>query len=331
MRKFTLVALTVCFSLTSVSAFADEILWEKRLTSGYTVNSGVDIQTLTPASRLSGVAYYVNKSNPDALIAQIIMDQPLSDSPLSEEKKLTGGLWIFSKTPNCMAEENCDQVLQVHLPTSDSLKTNFEGLTLNPIQYGNGKLANFKASDCESPVRMIQNQSGRGIYEIVLSISCLNIPKSFYSYAYMSEDVGLSKKVFNFTNRDSADYPFYELAQKYYDSHGGFKGHNILVAAEGVNNLANRVISEAALNIVKTNAKVKKLQKQGKKSLSAKIAAKNKALQAEIKKLNSLQANFKPYDFTADLGNKAVAMISQLTIINNINIELLNLDLQSKP
>jgi hypothetical protein len=329
--SIALVACVLSLCLSASPSFADEILWEKKLPSGFIVNTGVDAQTVTSTSRLYGVGYYINKSNPDALIAQIIMDQPLSESPLSEEKKITGGLWIYSKTPYCINNEDCDQVLQVDLPTTESLREIFEGVAVNPIQYGNGKFENFKASDCESPVRMIQNLSGRGIYEITLSISCLKIPKSFYSYAYMSEDIGLSKKVFNFTNRDSVEYPFFELAQKNFDTRGGVQAHNTLVAAEGVNNFATRIASEVSKSIVKTQVKVKKLQKQGKKSLATKVNTKNKQLQVEVKKLNSLQSKLNPFIYTPDLKTRVLGVIEEIRKITDINIELLRLDLESKP
>jgi hypothetical protein len=294
------------------------------------VNAGVDIQTVTSTSRLYGVGFYTKKSNPDALIAQIIMDKPLSESPLGEEKKITGGLWLYSKTPYCMNEENCDQVVQVSLPITESLRETFEGTTVNPIQYGNGKYENFKASDCESPVRMIQNQSGRGIYEISLSISCLKIPKFFYSSAYMSEDIGLSKKVFNFTNRDSVDYPFHELAQKNYDARGGTQAHNILVTADGINNFATRIALETTKSIITKQANVKKLQKQGKKSLAIKVNTQIKKLQVEVKKLNSLQNELNPYVYSSGLKNRVLGVINQIRKINDINIESLRLALQSK-
>ena len=313
--------------LNTSPSFANEKLWETKLSSGFTVNSGVDARAVTSFSRLNSVGFYVDRSNPDSLIAQIVMDQPLAESPLSEDKKITGGLWIFSKTPNCLNDKNCDQVLQVGLPVSSTVRSEFEATTVNPIQYGNGNFENFKASGCLSPVRLIQNQSGRGIYEIALSITCLAIPKSFYSYAYMSEDIGLSNKIFNFTNSGSADYPFFELAKKYYDANGGFEGQNIRVAAIGMKNLAIRTSLEANQFIFKMTAEAKKMEKKGKKGILVKMNAKSKLLQSELRKTQVLNTKMNPLIHSTSLRNQASEIGGKIAVILRVQGEMLRLTL----
>ena len=323
--KISIALFASILSLNTSPSFADEKLWETKLSSGFIVNSGVDAQAVTSFSRLSSVGFYVDRSNPDSLIAQIIMDQPLSETPLSEDKKITGGIWIFSKTPNCLNDKKCDQVLQVSLPTSSSVRSEFEATSVNPIQYGNGDFENFKASDCLSPVRIIQNLSGRGVYEIALSITCLTIPKSFYSDAYMSEDVGLSKKIFNFTNSGSIDYPFFELAKNYYDSNGGFEGQNIRVAAIGMTNLATRTSLETNQFIIKMAAEAKKMEKRGKKGITVKMSAKSKLLQSELKKIQILQTKMNPLIYSTSLKNQSSEIGGKIAVILRIKGEMLRL------
>ena len=328
--RLAVTVLITSFILNPSTAFGDEILWEKRLPSGYIVNAGVDIQTVTSSSRLYSVGFYVNKSRPDSLISQIIMDKPLPNSPLSAEKKITGGIWIFSKTPDCINNKTCDQVVQVALPITDSLRETFEGITVNPIQYGNGDFDNFKASDCNAPVRIIQDQAGRGIYEIILSISCLKIPKTFYSYAYMSEDIGLSKAVFNFTNKAEVQYPFYELAEKNYIARGGFEAHNDLVAAEGAKNIALRISSESLVSISNNKKKIKSLQKSGKKGIAAKLNAKNVFLEKEVKSLKLSEQKLNSSEYSPNLKKNVLDLVKQIQKVININLEILNIDIGAK-
>lgn len=316
------------FSLSNpISAFADETLWTRNLTSGYKVNQGVDIQTVTSGARLSMVGFYVNKSNPDLLIAQIFMDQPLREKPLSADKKIAGGIWLYSKTPNCLSEKNCEQVLQIALPTNDLVGADFISTNTEPIQYGNGNFENFKASGCSSPVRALQNLSGRGVYEIALSITCLGIPKSFYSYAYMSEDIGLSNKVYNFTNIDSADYPFFELAKKFYDANGGNDGYNTLLAAQGIYKLTSQSLLTAKENLKNFKFMAKVLTQKNKTKNAKKLTLKIKELELQIKELSKVQSASDFSKFAPDLKSRTATLSSLISKIIGLQSEMASLTL----
>jgi hypothetical protein len=316
------------FSLVNpINAYADETLWSRTSSSGYTVNQGVDIQTVTSGSRLSMVGFYVNKSNPDLLVAQIYMDQPLREQPLASDKKIAGGLWLYSKTRNCLNDKNCEQVLQIALPINNLVSADFISTDTEPIQYGNGNFENFKASGCLSPVRALQNLSGRGVYEIALSITCLGIPKSFYSYAYMSEDIGLSNKVYNFTNIDSTDYPFFELAKKHYDSNGGIDGFKILSAAQGIYKLTSQSLATAKENVKNFKVAAKILTQKNKAKNSKKLTGKIKELELQIKELKRVQSASDFSKFAPDLKSRTATLSSLLSKIIGLQSEMARLTL----
>ena len=156
----------------------------------------------------------VNKSNPDELIMQIIMNETFEDKPFTGKGRNLG-MWIYWPTNYCWAADkaNCEGLFIVGEP-------------LNPSSYPSAKSSEFvfvnkhdkaaninvKPTTCKAPWWIDSTYKSRDTWAFAVSITCLGIPKVFGWYAYSEISIGQKEVVADFTSVQQITYPFHELA-----------------------------------------------------------------------------------------------------------------------
>ena len=173
-------------------------------------------QLVPKLAQIQQVRYRIPSSNPDKLIAQIVLSYSLADKQAIYDSKWNLGLWIYGQPLNCLDQENCDfiHLIRPQYPKSVSISTWAKSY----------KKENKVISDCPGNSSLETTPDGKLAVVYTLSITCLNIPKQFVSYAFTSYTTGLDPEPFGFTSGGYVDNPFYQLAKKAYDANGGKQG-----------------------------------------------------------------------------------------------------------
>lgn len=173
-------------------------------------------QLVPKVAQIQQVRYRIPSSNPDKLIAQIVLSYSLADKQAIYDSKWNLGLWIYGQPLSCLDQDNCDfiHLIRPQYPKSVSISTWAKSY----------KKENRVISDCPGNSSLESTADGKLAVTYTLSITCLNIPKQFASYAFTSYTTGLNPEPFGFTAGGYVDNPFHQLAKKAYDSNGGKQG-----------------------------------------------------------------------------------------------------------
>lgn len=226
-RKITFMFVVFLMSInTHAGISAPEYIWTSEMSTGWNVNSGEDRTAIPPIARLYNVGFAVPQSNPDRLIVKIRMDEPFDLTPLDPSKKLRIGFWIYSPSKVCANQDNCDLLVAFNSPVfaGKGYPTKPTSQTIIPTVYEKGYSGQTKKSECPVPWWIDSTDARHGEIDFQLSITCLNIPKEFLSYAFADVDTGLDPMPFNFTQDNYLNNPFHALAANAYSNSGGLSG-----------------------------------------------------------------------------------------------------------
>ena len=176
--------------------------------------SNNDSRLLPKSAQINQVRYRIPSSNPDNLIGQIVLDYPLADKQELYNSKWTLGLWIYGQALYCAGDKSCDFILNVYAkyPKAISILTWKKSTDEKSV-----------VSDCPG-THYISDADGTSVINFSMSISCLNLPKQFASYAYSGFDVGTTPTPHDFTSGGYVENPFHQLAKQSYDKNGGKQG-----------------------------------------------------------------------------------------------------------
>lgn len=219
-------ALCISMSLTSASA-ADEMLSENSYGyGGVRVNSGTDVATIPMYARLRDLVIAIPKANPDAMILKIRFDAKTGNTPLDASKKLTVGAWVYGTFLGCAWDDKCTSIISVGAPSSWTgvYPTSPSASTVEVFSHGTGYSGSPTATGCKAPWWIDRSDSSFDAIAFQLSITCLNIPKDAYGYAYASADIGITPLPYNFTTTTELPNPFWQLAAPAYIKNGGKAG-----------------------------------------------------------------------------------------------------------
>lgn len=176
-----------------------------------------DSSDLVPKeAQLKQVRFRIPRSNPDKLIAQIVLKYPLSPKSTILDSKWILGLWLYAPSIWCSGDGTCDYILEIGAGNE-----NYAYI------YKHTKKIDFDTrvkSDCAAPWYLEKDSDGNSVVSFELSITCLNISSSFVSYAFSSVDIGLTPRPWQFTSQSYVDNRFQALAEKAYLAGGGKSG-----------------------------------------------------------------------------------------------------------
>ena len=252
MRKrilLSLVLLLSSFTTSNATAAEDYLLSvDMSLIDNWSNN---DSELLPQSAQIKQVRYRIPRSNPDNLIGQIVLDYPLSDKQELYNSKWNLGLWIFGNYHLCMNNKSCDFIINVYAryPKSISILTWKKSTDEKSV-----------VSDCPG-THFISDVDGKSVINFSMSISCLNLPKQFLSYAYSGYDVGITPMPYDFTTANYVDNPFHQLAKIQYDKNGGKAGLSNLGKSEAMTKLESS-IAKARLSFDDSTYKYQNLAPQ---------------------------------------------------------------------
>ena len=173
-----------------------------------------DSSDLVPKeAQLKQVRFRIPRSNPDKLIAQIVLKYPLPPKSTILDSKWILGLWLYAPNIWCSGSGTCDYILEIGAGNDNQAYI-----------YKHIKKIDFDTrvkSDCTAPWYLEKDNDGNSVVSYELSITCLNISSSFVSYAYSSFDIGLIPRPWQFTSQNYIDNKFHPLAEKAYLANGG--------------------------------------------------------------------------------------------------------------
>ena len=268
------------------------------------INWNNDDSKLVPKSaQIEQVRYRIPASNPDKLIGQIVLTYPLSDRQMLYDNKWNLGLWIYGQAVNCLSNDNCNFILLVRAkyPKSTSISTWVKSY----------KTETQITSDCPASSAVEDTPEGKTLITYSLSISCLNIPSSFASYAFTSYEMGLTPEPFGFTSGGYVDNPYHQLAKKAYEANGGKSGLSRAFTSAQVAKLESTIAS-ARTSFDDMNTRFDSLAPEIKKKLNA-----NK----DWKNFQKLETQLS--DFEDQVVNQALSDAEASTIVPKI-IKLIN-------
>jgi len=193
--------------------------------------SNNDSKLLPKSAQIKQVRYRIPSSNPDNLIGQIVLDYPLADKQELYNSKWTLGLWIYGQALYCAGDKSCDFILNVYAkyPKAISILTWKKSTDEKSV-----------VSDCPG-THYISDADGTSVINFSMSISCLNLPKQFASYAYSGFDVGITPTPHDFTSGGYVENPFHQLAKVNYDKNGGKEGLSKLGKSEAMEKLESSI------------------------------------------------------------------------------------------
>jgi hypothetical protein len=262
-----------------------------------------DSKLVPKFAQIEQVRYRIPTSNPDKLIGQIVLTYPLSDRQMLYDNKWNLGLWIYGQAVNCLSNDNCEFILLVRAkyPKSTSISTWVKSY----------KTETQITSDCPASSAVEDTPEGKTLITYSLSISCLNIPSSFASYAFTSYEMGLPSEPFGFTSGGYVDNPYHQLAKKAYEANGGKSGLSRAFTSAQVAKLESTIAS-ARTSFDNMNTRFDSLAPEIKKKLNA-----NK----DWKNFQKLETQLS--DFEDQVVNQALSDAEASTIVPKI-IKLIN-------
>jgi hypothetical protein len=176
-----------------------------------------DSSDLVPKeAQLKQVRFRIPRSNPDKLIAQIVLKYPLPPKSTILDNKWILGLWLYAPSIWCSGTGTCDYILEIGAGNDNQAYI-----------YKHTKKIDFDTrvkSDCAAPWYLEKDSDGNSVVSFELSVTCLNISSSFVSYAFSSYDIGLTPRPWQFTSQSYVENKFQPLAEKAYLAGGGKSG-----------------------------------------------------------------------------------------------------------
>jgi hypothetical protein len=231
-KKFysTLTALVFLVSHSNIALAAEDYLLSVDMNRVDNWSNN-EFQLLPKFAQLEQVRYRIPNSNPDNLIAQIVLKSPLSDKQELFNGKWNLGLWIYGQALYCAGDKSCDFILNVYAkyPKAISILTWKKSTDEKSV-----------VSDCPG-THYISDADGTSVINFSMSISCLNLPKQFASYAYSGFDVGITPTPHDFTSGGYVENPFHQLAKVNYDKNGGKEGLSKLGKSEAMEKLESSI------------------------------------------------------------------------------------------
>jgi len=284
MLKRFLVTLTLLISMITPmnTSAAEEYLLSVDMNRIVNWNNN-DSRLVPKSAQIEQVRYRIPASNPDKLIGQIVLSYPLADTQMLYDSKWNLGLWIYGQAVNCLSNDNCNFILLVRAkyPKSTSISTWVKSYETETEVM----------SECPGSSAVEKSPEGKTLITYSLSITCLNIPSSFASYAFTSYEVGLTPEPFGFTSGGYVDNPYHQLAKKAYDTNGGKSGLGKAFTSEQVEKLES-TIAKARASFNNMNTKFDSLAPEIKKKLSANRDWKNfQKLEAQLTDFEDQVAN----------------------------------------
>jgi len=225
----TLVLLLSSFAAPNATAAEDYLLSvDMNLIDRWSNN---DSNLIPKSAQIKQVRYRIPRSNPDNLIGQIVLDYPLLDKQELYNSKWNVGLWIYGPNTECAGLKNCDFILDIYAkyPKSVSILTWKKSTDEKSVVL-----------DCPG-THYISDADGQSLINFSMSISCLNLPNRFVSYAYSGYDVGVTPIPLDATAIGYIDNPFHQLAKVNYDKNGGKEGLSKLGKSEAMEKLESSI------------------------------------------------------------------------------------------
>jgi len=208
-----LILLSFIFSVLPSNtqvANSTDILWNPAVSNDLN-NAGPG---LVPGAGIRTTGLLVNKSNPDELIMQIIMNDSFEDKPFSGKGR-NMAMWIYWPSNYCWSKDkaNCQGLFTVGEPynpaTYPSAKSS-EYIFVDKHEKASN--VNVKATTCKAPWWIESTFKSRDTWAFAVSITCLGMPKEFGWYAFSQIDIGQKDVVSDFTQVQTITYPFHDLA-----------------------------------------------------------------------------------------------------------------------
>ena len=271
-----------------------------------------DSKLVPKSAQIEQVRYRIPASNPDKLIGQIVLSYPLADRQMLYDSKWNLGLWIYGQAVDCLSNDNCTFILLVRAkyPKSTSISTWVKSY----------KTETQVTSDCPGNSAVEDTPEGKTLITYSLSISCLNLPSSFASYAFTSYEVGLTPEPFGFTSGGYIDNPYHQLAKKAYDANGGKSGLSRAFTSAQVAKLESTIAS-ARTSFDDMNTRFDSLAPEIKKKLNANKDWKNfQKLETQLTDFEDQVANQTLSDAEAStIAPKIIKLInSQISGLNAV-------------
>lgn len=203
---------------------ATKVLAEEELLLNVATSEGkfeVVDKSLPKSFRMNQIKFRIFNSNPDNLVAQIVLLEKNNNIDTSELfDKWNLNLWIWGPNLECIDTNNCDYILRI-IPNinmdSDSKQNTIRLLKRQTAQE-------FTVLDCPSKWREGTTSTGNAMISLSLSLSCLNIQSSFAFYAYSGYDIGAEEEAKQYTLSYLISNDYFNLAKQAYENNGGRKG-----------------------------------------------------------------------------------------------------------
>lgn len=232
LKKLTVILALLISLLNPVNAnAADDYLLSVDMNEATSWDSS---KLLPLNAQLKKVRFQIPRENPDKLIAQIILKNPLAPKQAFPDSKWILGLWLFAPNIRCFDTKTCDYILQIQ-PSYGNMA--FIYTYKNQFDANAGVL-----SDCKAPWYFKKDTDGSPIVAIELSISCLNISSTFVSYAFSSYDIGITPRQWQYTDPNYVENPYLQLAEKSYLANGGKGGLGTVVGSPDFENFKASVL-----------------------------------------------------------------------------------------
>jgi hypothetical protein len=231
-NKVVSALLALAFLLIHQPSNASETyIWQADVGGlGNVVNQGTDIRQIPLYARLNNLSFRITNSNPDGLFYGIRFSEGFDTSPLSEDKRINVGFWLWDTSVGCIEVGNCNLVLFAEAPSQWSGKYPFSAskntIRIYRVDQVKGKSAydsELVDTGCPAPW-WINPVPGYGVLYFQLSITCLGIPAEFYTYSFAGADIGIKPIPFNFIETTLVINPVWKLAKNSFEKNGGKAG-----------------------------------------------------------------------------------------------------------
>ena len=229
-RLFGVFILSIAITFPTNAIAADDYLLSVDMNEASTADSSVLVPSEAIVKKLR---FQIPRENPDKLIVQILLKNPLSPNKTFPDSKWILGFWLYAPGIYCSGSGTCDYILQVQPSYGNQA---FIYTYKEKIDYDKGVL-----SDCKAPWYIKKDSDGVSAVAIELSITCLKISSSFAAYAFSSIDIGVTPRPYQFTAPNYVDNPYLKLAESSYLANGGKNGLSKVVGSPDFENFKTSV------------------------------------------------------------------------------------------
>jgi hypothetical protein len=216
-KVFKVILLSLIISLLPSNIYsataAEDFLLRVDTNQGTSYGSS---QAVPNIAKLKQMRFRTLASNPDNLIVQVVLANPLNNPNEILDSKWNIGTWIYGPSLYCLNDDTCSFILIVRPNYNQQAR-------IQIFKKADDK--DSVISDCPATYSVGKTENNDSVISYNLSITCLNIKSTFASYTFSGYDIGFTDIPYQYTVPSYViNDDYYELAKQSYDKNGGKQG-----------------------------------------------------------------------------------------------------------